>query len=153
MHIAPPPSHYPMMQYSQMYSQMGMPGPAAAPQQLGSVTPGYARPNDFYTDGQHNAPTSSAAMRGENYIDNQRRGDGRHPASNNRNNMKPNLHRAGINQGDATEGGNRPQVHHHNQNAVTPHREAVRGNGRADPRRVSFSPMPRALAASTGCNM
>jgi len=155
MHIAPPPSQYPMLQYPQMYSQMGMPGPAAAPHLLGGVIPGYARPNDFYADGQHNGSASGAAMRGEIYVDDQRRGDGRHPASNNRNNREPNRHRAGIHQGDATEGGNRPHVHHHNQNAVTPHRDAVRGNGHghADPRRVSFSPMPRALSASAGCNM
>eukprot|EP00533_Pseudo-nitzschia_delicatissima_P002481 CAMPEP_0116103754 /NCGR_PEP_ID=MMETSP0327-20121206/14057_1 /TAXON_ID=44447 /ORGANISM="Pseudo-nitzschia delicatissima, Strain B596" /LENGTH=504 /DNA_ID=CAMNT_0003595893 /DNA_START=68 /DNA_END=1582 /DNA_ORIENTATION=- len=132
MHIAPPAFHpmmqqqgqHPAMQFSQY---QGMPKAIT----VGTI-PGYTHPNGFQ-------PIRGEATQGEN-PDKAGEQANEQPSNDGRNiDVTPN--RARINQNDVVENGNHPNVRNQNQREATPHRGAMRGNGRGDFRRVSISPV------------
>jgi hypothetical protein len=138
-----PTSHYQMMPQQHQNPPLYHPQQARA-QQI-AVTPRtiprHTHPRRFHADEEHTGPSPDEAVEGEICIDQKGRGDEHDHPSSNKNNMEATHNREGINQGVVAEGGNHPQVHHHNHNAVTPHRGAFGGNGERDPRRISLSPV------------
>lgn len=123
-----------------------MPQIAATPRVIPGIIYGYTHPNYFYAgDEELTGPGPDEALRGEMFDEDKGRGDEHDHPSSNKKNVEAISNHEGINQGDVAEGGNHPQVHpqvhHHNRNALTPHRGAFDGNGNGNSRRISLSPL------------
>ena len=125
-------------------------------QSIGSTITGYARPDDLHANAEHTGPASDEAMNGESYANAEGSVNEHYHASNIRRNMETTPDRAGANQAGIVDGVGNAQIHNRNQNAVTPHRGAIGGNGEGNARRVSISPMvpsSQTLATASNDNM
>ena len=105
----------------------------------GWAVPAYIHSNEYHAE-NHTGAVQNEVIRGDNLTEKEICGPSNHP-NNKVIDMESTPNRAGNYQGAVIEGGNRPQAHEQNPDAVTPHRGNMGRNDENISRRVSFSPM------------